>query len=498
MTINKKMLLGCSVPLTVVAALIGISLWQITGLSDQLTTTVDKQARKLDLVGSLLRDTTDMDAGQRSTAWQSSIHNPDGIAKSESWFDEAYEKASNDLRGIQDLLQDDKERAAAAETTRLVNAWHDAFANFRTGCAKTMDPGKISHCVDEELLPMMDRSDASCEALAAIERAYMQDAKAAAARRASQARWTDIVFLIPILLASGLLVWMIRNVSRSLRETASALTTGASEVSSAAASISSASMALATETGSQAAMIEETSASAEEVRAMALRNSESGAKVSQVVAEAALRSEQANAAVNQCVVAMNAIAQSSREIANTLKVIDNIAFQTNILALNAAVEAARAGDAGSGFAVVADEVRNLAQRCGTASQEISVLLDQSVANVESGKVRIASLVSSGALVTQSFTNVRELVEEIVTGSREQTTGVASIGQSMHSIELGTQRTAASAEESASAAEELNAQAAQLREAATRLSRLVGEDTPPPTASRAGRQAFYSRAEPSTL
>jgi methyl-accepting chemotaxis protein len=266
---------------------------------------------------------------------------------------------------------------------------------------------------------------------------------------------------------------VIRRLSEDLRRTSSGLADGSSQVSSAAGQVSSSSQDLARDTSEQAAMIEETSASAEQINSMAKRNAESARNATIIVDEAEGGNQETNRAVAECVVAMDAIGESSSKIARTLQVIDKIAFQTNILALNAAVEAARAGEAGMGFAVVAEEVRNLAQRCAAASEEISTLIEESLKNSDAGRSKMKTLVGSGVRVNGLFSSVKVLVREISLSSEEQGRGIDQIGRAIQKMEQGTQKSAANAEESAAAAEQLNAQSEQLRDISNELRDMVG-------------------------
>jgi methyl-accepting chemotaxis protein/methyl-accepting chemotaxis protein-1 (serine sensor receptor) len=173
------------------------------------------------------------------------------------------------------------------------------------------------------------------------------------------------------------------------------------------------------------------------------------------------------------VVAMGDIKASSDKVARIIKVIDEIAFQTNILALNAAVEAARAGEAGMGFAVVADEVRNLAQRCAQAAKDTAALIEESIGKSNEGKVRVDQVAVAIRAITEESAKVKTLVDEVTLGSQEQTRGIEQVARALTQMEQVTQQSAASAEESAAAAEELTAQASTLMEVVGQLSAMVG-------------------------
>src|SRR5262249_43417277 len=147
-----------------------------------------------------------------------------------------------------------------------------------------------------------------------------------------------------------------------------------------------------------------------------------------LVTHSQMQFEQTNRALDSMVTAMAEINTQSDKISKIIKVIDEIAFQTNILALNAAVEAARAGEAGTGFAVVADEVRNLAQRCAQAARDTAALIEESIAKSNDGKVRMDEVTASIKLVTDEAAKVKMLVDEVNLGSGEQTRGIEQIGK----------------------------------------------------------------------
>ena len=185
------------------------------------------------------------------------------------------------------------------------------------------------------------------------------------------------------------------------------------------------------------------------------------------------RVSEGNQTLDLMVGSMEAITDSSGRISKIIKVIDEIAFQTNILALNAAVEAARAGESGMGFAVVADEVRNLAQRSAQAARDTAGLIEDSIAKSNDGSVKLQRMAEVIRGITENTGKVKAFIDEVSLASVEQAKGVDAISKGVSQMEKSTQDTASFSEESASASEQLSAQAQTLNQIAEQVAAMVG-------------------------
>lgn len=247
----------------------------------------------------------------------------------------------------------------------------------------------------------------------------------------------------------GVLAKSMQNMATKLREVCTVVMTGADSILAASIQISSSSQQMSQGSNEQASSAEEVSSSMEQMVANIQQNtdnSQQAEKIAMVGAEGIKRGSE---------VTVRAV-ESMKQIADKVKIIGDIAFQTNILALNAAVEAARAGEHGKGFAVVAAEVRKLAERSRVAADEIDRLTKMGVKEAEDAGKLLADIVPE-------IEKTARLVQEISAASMEQRSGAEQINSAIQQLNVVVQQNAAGSEELASSSEEMSSQAEQLTE-----------------------------------
>lgn len=280
----------------------------------------------------------------------------------------------------------------------------------------------------------------------------------------------NIIAMIVVIVA--VLATIVKDIVASMDKVTRDLEESSQEIASASSQLDAASQKLAEGTTEQAASIQETSSTLEETASMVQQNRDNTQQAAVLAKKSKEYASKSNAEMQKMMNAMEDLKKSSAEIAKIIKVIDEIAFQTNILSLNAAVEAARAGDAGKGFAVVAEEVRNLAQRSAQAAKDTAVIIDSNIAMSDNG-VRIASDVQeSVSEIDLQSKKVSELLDEISVATDEQAQGVGQINTAISQMEMVMASNAQSAEESASASKALYEQTLNMKDVITNLNNIV--------------------------
>jgi methyl-accepting chemotaxis protein len=349
----------------------------------------------------------------------------------------------------------------------------DADRTYRKAMGQSLSDG-----IQAEVGEIAKRSKAIESSLASLHDGLTNDLNSSlrdsVAGLENQRLLSLCVFLIAVSLAGFLVHRTIRKaIQEPMQELMSHLRTSVTQIASASQTLSTTSRELARSASSQAAALEQTSASSEEVSAMARQNAAGALDARGLVKTASECFEKIDGSHRELEAAMSEINDSSQRISKVIRVIEEIAFQTNILALNASVEAARAGQHGLGFSVVADEVRNLAHRCAESANDTRRMIEESVDKTSRGMERLATMTSLLDRSRDLNTQVDKLIDSISTASREQTHGVEEITKTLSHTSGTTQVTAQLAEQSTDTFEQLETQARVLTTVAERLEEMVG-------------------------
>ncbi|MCL1829051.1 MAG: methyl-accepting chemotaxis protein [Oscillospiraceae bacterium] len=240
------------------------------------------------------------------------------------------------------------------------------------------------------------------------------------------------------------------------------------QVSSDAKQIADGARSLAQGASEQSATVIELSASGAEITEKTKANANLANQAAELANTIRLNAEKGSRQMGEMVSAVNDITLASQSINKVIKVIDDIAFQTNILALNAAVEAARAGQHGKGFAVVAEEVRNLAAKSADAAKDTDSLIVNSIEKANLGATIAKETAASLEEIVSGINESSRIVNLIAASSEEQTEGIIQIRSGIDQMAQIVRQTGVTAKENAAAGEELKGQSDILEESISRF------------------------------
>ncbi|HYA16086.1 MAG TPA: methyl-accepting chemotaxis protein [Bryobacteraceae bacterium] len=287
----------------------------------------------------------------------------------------------------------------------------------------------------------------------------------------------SFVWLLALGIGIGIAMWVLLSaISRRVVRLVDSMAEDSGLVRIAAGQIVASSQSVTAGVTKRAATLEETAVASELVTSMTRKNTESVRAVAEEVRQVGLAIEEGNIALMDMTVSMDEIRSSGDKVVQILRVIDEIAFQTNMLALNAAVEAARAGDAGTGFAVVADEVRRLAGRCTAAARDTAELIETSIETSSAGGARLGQVTEVIRTITDAAARAMTLADEVTRDSEEQAARIGQVSRALVEINQVTGDTAVSSEETSEAREQLTARSSAMERTAEDLLLLIeGQD-----------------------
>ncbi len=383
-------------------------------------------------------------------------------------------QAEADILFLKKHIQDQAGIDDLDSIERLFSTFNEEF-NTTVRAIHNKDLSSSIHSLDETK-KVGQFISSHIQTLILAELNYNTAVKARLNREVTHIGWVVLFLLITIsilciflaLKFANRIVSMIGNIVRQLSESAW-------EVSAASKQLAASNQQLSQAGAEQACSIEETSSILQESTSILSQNVSNTKQTVQLTEMTKKSADKGNDEMKKMMDSIQEIKNSSAQIAKIIKIIDDIAFQTNILALNAAIEAARAGEAGSGFAVVAEEVRNLAGRSAQAAKDTALIIEL---NIELSSKGVSAAERVGMTLTEITANaekVNKIIGEISAASQEQLQGVDQVTKTMGQMEFITQQTATNAEESASISEELSSQAESMKSIVQKLSEIINSE-----------------------
>ncbi len=471
-TLRTKFVIGFSTLLFLTGALALTSIHAMNSLNAEIDRVVHRMWTQADRTSQLQGTLAELAGYQQAILLRSVLSDATGVEQCRAAAGEAEKRVDRLFAELVPTLDSSQDRERIGNLQAKANAAHAVSEQVTRLMASQQINGALE-LAGGKLLPAYEEIQQESAKFLNDQRRKLAVAAGQAGSKASSNRLIAFFVIACTGICALLIAVALRNVIAELNTMTAEVAMGAGEVARAALQMNKVSRSLSTGASEQSAALEETSASAEQINSMVHKNAGNSKTVAEFTTTANRVLTEANQKLHQMLESMKDISTSSEKISRIIRVIDEIAFQTNILSLNAAVEAARAGEAGMGFAVVAEEVRNLAQRCSQAAKDTSVLIAESITHARTGKVRLDEVAQAMQQVTMNSAEIGKLSEEVSSGSDEQARGIGQISRAILQIQEVTQKASASAEEGAAAGAQMHSESEHLNAAVQRMRVMLG-------------------------
>ncbi len=472
MTLLKKLGVASACMAAVGFTVAWLGFWQVGNLAGEAGNVIGGPAAKLDSYGALNLELASLRVAARNILVYAMSEQESILQEQLVRFEKSRLKCDTQLQALLSKAESPEERAPLERLAANHAKWVGVSMEVIDLCKRGQAREAAAKSTKEARLPALAMDEAR-DTLWKIQQKNLQLGAARMQAARAKAGWTAAGGVTATLLAAIMALHTLRSFHKYLGGTVRELAVNADQMSGAATQISSASQSLANTASQQSAALHEAAFSAEQVTQFSRESSAQAVDTAAEVAGVDRLIREGNITVQTMRGAMEKLRNSSSRISEVIKVIEEIAFQTNILALNAAIEAAHAGKEGLGFAVVADEVRTLARRSAEAARNTESLVSDSLAKSLSGADCAQQVENVFRDIQERTGHLLRLTNSVRSGNEEQTKYIGSVATRVSELNQAIHNTAAAAQESASASSQMSNQARTLEQIAAELAGKIG-------------------------
>lgn len=472
MTLLKKLAITSAGTAVVGFTVAWLGFWQVQRIAAEAKQVIQGPADKMDRYGALNLEFSTLRVAARNILVYALTDQKEILKEQISRFEASRTKCAAKIADLKTRAESQEERQQLEVLSSNHDKWISVTVEVEDMCNRGLAREAAVKSAKEARGAALTM-DAARDKLWNLQRINLHAASAQMEAARAKAGWIALGGVSLTVAAALLALLALRSFRKQLGKAVQDLALHADQMAGSATQITSASQALANTASPQSAAVQEASSSAEQVTKFSLESSRKASDTAEQVASVDKLIREGNQTVTTMRSTMEELRSSGARISEVIRVIEEIAFQTNILALNAAIEAAHAGNDGLGFAVVANEVRTLAQRSAEAARNTEELVTDSLNKSLSGSECARQVDAVFRQIEDKTRQLLSLTEHVRSGNAAQSEYIGSIASRVSDLNGGIHNTAAAAEEGASASAQMSHQAQSVEQIAAHLAEMIG-------------------------